>query len=180
MTFWLWRHSEHFLQIYSCPAAFSPAPGTACDTPLEVRHSGHVPLAMCRVRESGETEAKCFASLMLQMPKSRDWHFPVALPLGGVIQGCAACWAAAMSSSTDWNPPAEIYVFQTPSGGRESAKKSCWRGLDALQKDPKTPRYSLFMNPMWNQCPKTVKKQFVGTAQKLQLGSNSSYICHHW
>lgn len=76
-----------------------PTPCIVCDTTLEVLHSVHVPLAMCRVRETGETEAKCFGSLRLQMPKSRDWHFTVVLPLGGIIQRCVACWAPAMSSS---------------------------------------------------------------------------------
>lgn len=39
-------------------------------------------------------------------------------------------------------PPTGIYVFQTPSGDRNSAKEK--QSLDALQKNPKAPYYSLF------------------------------------
>lgn len=41
-------------------------------------------------------------------------------------------------------PPTGIFVFQTPSGDRNSAKKK--QSLDALQKNPKAPYYSLFTN----------------------------------
>lgn len=75
-----------------------PTPCHACDATREVFHSGQIPLAICRVREIGETEAKCFASFRLQMPKSCDWRFPVVVPRGGIIQRCVACWAPASSS----------------------------------------------------------------------------------
>ncbi len=101
---------KHFLQWSQLIHVQLPF---ACDTPLEVLHSGHVPLAMCCVRESKETEAKCCASLKLHMPKSCDWHFPVVLPLGGIIQGCVACWAVAMSSSIYWSP-LQGYMFSRP------------------------------------------------------------------
>lgn len=81
-----------------------------CDAPLEVSHSGLMSLAMCCVRESGETEATSFASLRLQMPKSPDGHFPVVLPLGGITQWCIACWATAMSSSI-LRSPLQRYMF---------------------------------------------------------------------
>lgn len=98
----------------------------AWDTPLEVQNSGHVPLAVCCVRESGETEATCFASPRLQMPKSRDWHFPMVLPLGGIIQGCVACWAAAMSGSIYWSL-LQGYMFSRPhQEAKNPAKKSSW------------------------------------------------------
>lgn len=132
--------TKQFLQwsqtckLISLQLPFSLQPCTVCDTPLEVLHSGHVPLTVCFVRVSGETEAKCVASLTLQTSKSCDWHLPVVLPLGGIIQGCAACWAAAMCSKNYWSPPTGIYVFQTPSGDGNSAKKSCWMPCRKIQR----------------------------------------------
>lgn len=104
-----------------------PALCIVCDTTLEVLHSGHVPLAMCCVRVSGETEAKCVASLTLQTPKSCDWHFPVVLPLGGIILGCGACWASAMCSSIYWSPP-QGYMFSRPHQETETQprKSRAW------------------------------------------------------
>ena len=70
--------------------------------------------AMCCVTLSGVAEAKCFAFLGLQMPESRDWHFPVVLPLGGTTQGCAACWATAVSCSVSWSPSQGWICFPDP------------------------------------------------------------------
>lgn len=79
---------------------------------------------MCCVRESGETEAQYFASLRLQMLKSCDWHFPEALPLGGV-KGVRCLLGRSDEQQHQLEPLAGIYVFQTPSDSRSSAKKSC-------------------------------------------------------
>lgn len=129
--------------VFPRPATISLPPASRLPP-----HRRFCAVAMCprQCAVSGKVKKQKLSVLLpsrCTCQRSGDWHFPVVLPLGGIIQGCAACCATAMRQQLPLVPLAWIYVFQTPSGVRNSAKKSCWYSLDALQKNPKAPYYSL-------------------------------------
>lgn len=69
-------------------------------------------LAMCCVRLRGETEAGPAAA----SPKVCERHFPVVLPLGGIIKESCSLGLSNVQQHLIEPPrfPAGIYVFQTP------------------------------------------------------------------
>lgn len=112
--------------VFPQPATISLPPASRLPP-----HRRFCAVAMCprQCAVSGKVKKQKLSVLLpsrCTCQKSGDWHFPVVLPLGGIIQGCAACCATAMKQQLPLEPVAWIYVFQTPSGVRNSAKKSCW------------------------------------------------------
>lgn len=89
----------------------------ACDAPSEVLRSGHVPPTMCCVRVSGETEAKCAASLALQKPKALWLTLSGGSPIGRHNTGVRCLLSLSNVQQRLLEPPNRDICFPDPVEG---------------------------------------------------------------